>query len=143
MKARKQTDESYLATRMTRSLSGVPFECRSLYEVRMGRKRLMGTFPELAIQLAQHGAPPADVLYPVQAVEREVMKEYGKAVNASFADVQREETVATHRLDIAQLDVAAEPNNKSLIEKALDAAHGQRIATEMEIAKLTEMEAAL
>ena len=128
---------------MTRSLSGVPFEYRSLYEVRGERKRLMGTFPEIAIGLALHGAPPADVLFPVQAVEREVMKAYGKTINASFADVQREETAATHRLDLAQLDVAAEPTNKSLIERALEAAHGQRIATEMEIAKLTEMEASL
>lgn len=139
LKSGKQTDEQYLAVRMTRSLSGVPRECRSLYGVRMGRKRLMGDFPVIAIRLAKHGAPPKDVLYPLHNVEREVMHIYGMTISASLADVQRDETIANGEFDQAQLEVAADPSNKSLIEKAIDAAYVQRIATELEIAKLDQM----
>src|SRR6185312_2035549 len=142
-RARKRMDDPGLAVRMTRSLRSVPFECRALYDVRRGRRSLMGMFPTVAITLAQHGAKPADVLYPVEAIEREVMREYGTTVNASLADLQRDETEATHRLDQAQLKLAAHPHDKAVITETLDATYDQKIATELLSAKLTEMEAAL
>lgn len=141
-KSGKQTEASG-AVRMTRSLSGVPFDCRSLYEVRRGKRRLMGDFPAIAVRLAAHGAPPADVLYPLQSVEREVLKQYARTINATLSTLQRDETDAQNRLDQAQLAVAAMPNDKSAIEAALEAAQTQVIATELLSAKLAEMESSL
>lgn len=136
--ARKHPNERYLATRMTRSLSGVPFDCRSLYEVRRGRKNLMGDFPEIAVKLARYGAKPSDVLHPVYSVEREVLREHRLHCAASLDDVQREGIDAGMRLYRARLSLAANPGDKALREEAIEAAYEQRIATELEIAKLEE-----
>lgn len=128
---------------MTRSLSGVPFDCRSIYTVRQAKGRLMGRYPDLAVKLAHHGAPPADVLFPLHNVEREVMSIYGQTVNAQLSDLQRDETDAQNRLDQAQLEVAAHPNDKSVRANAIEAADEQIIATQLLIAKLAEGEGSL
>lgn len=116
-------------------------ECRALYDVRRGRRALLGMFPTVALQLVRHGAPLGDVLAPLAALESAVIQERGRHFHASLADLQREETEANRVLDQAQLELAEHPNDRGIRERALEAAFGQRFATDVLIAKLTEREA--
>ena len=135
---RKHIDDAALACAMTRNAS-VPLDCRALYDVRRGRRKLTGMYPEMAINLARHGHKPADILSPLHAIEQRVLSESSKRLSISLADAMREEAEAEGLLNIAELEACQHPNDKTFLETLEERAYGQEIATQILILKVHQM----
>ena len=124
---------------MTNSLHGVPFNARELYDVRRGRRPLFGMYPTVAFKLAGHGAKLSDILAPLHATEREIMRSYSMTINMSLSDLNVQETEANCRFDKAQLALAENPKSVAAFDEAIDACTDQRIASDLYIAKLEQI----
>lgn len=128
--ARIRTMERVAVVRMTRSLRGVPAPHKEpFYAIRKGRpRRLMGDFPERALDLVERGAEPNDVLCFTHALERLLLQCRIATHRITLADAQRDEERANSDTNVAQYAYALAPTIEHQ-HVLLDALEQQRLAS--------------
>lgn len=119
------------APKMTRALSSVPVPLKStLYGVRAHKaNRLAGRLPEMCLTLVDAGAPLSDVLAFPRAIEQACIERRVAQFGITLEQALAEETHAEHEMNVAQLHLAAHPNDLRCRDRVIEAAHTQEIAT--------------